>query len=79
LKNGNKAIRKKTISKPIVREILQRLRALKNVGLEYLNLGRSAQTISGGEAQRIRLAAQLNSQLMGISMCWMNHQLVSIA
>ena len=56
----------KTISKPIVREILQRLRALKNVGLEYLNLGRSAQTISGGEAQRIRLAAQLNSQLMGI-------------
>jgi excinuclease ABC subunit A len=56
----------KTISKPIVREILQRLSALKNVGLEYLNLGRSAQTISGGEAQRIRLAAQLNSQLMGI-------------
>lgn len=56
----------KKISKPIVREILQRLRALKNVGLEYLNLGRSAQTISGGEAQRIRLAAQLNSQLMGI-------------
>jgi excinuclease ABC subunit A len=56
----------RSISKPIVREVLQRLSALKNVGLEYLNLGRSAQTISGGEAQRIRLAAQLNSQLMGI-------------
>ena len=56
----------KEISRSIVREILGRLGALKNVGLEYLNLGRSAQTISGGEAQRIRLAAQLNSQLMGI-------------
>ncbi|KKQ61606.1 MAG: UvrABC system protein A, partial [Parcubacteria group bacterium GW2011_GWC1_38_22] len=56
----------KIIAKPIVREMLQRLLALENVGLEYLNLGRSAQTISGGEAQRIRLAAQLNSQLMGI-------------
>lgn len=57
---------KKNIIKPIAREIIQRLEALENVGLEYLNLGRSAQTISGGEAQRIRLAAQLNSQLMGI-------------
>ncbi|EKD58649.1 MAG: hypothetical protein ACD_56C00078G0006 [uncultured bacterium] len=60
------SVQEKTIAKPIVREILQRLLALENVGLEYLNLGRSAQTISGGEAQRIRLAAQLNSQLMGI-------------
>jgi excinuclease ABC subunit A len=62
----NQSGQEKNISKPIVREITQRLNALKNVGLEYLNLGRSAQTISGGEAQRIRLAAQLNSQLMGI-------------
>lgn len=54
------------ILRPLFREIIQRLEALENVGLEYLNLGRSAQTISGGEAQRIRLAAQLNSQLMGI-------------
>lgn len=56
----------KDITKTILREIINRLKALENVGLEYLNLGRSAQTISGGEAQRIRLAAQLNSQLMGI-------------
>lgn len=58
--------RDKKISQPIIREMVQRLVALENVGLEYLSLGRSAQTISGGEAQRIRLAAQLNSQLMGI-------------
>ncbi|EKE25246.1 MAG: hypothetical protein ACD_5C00239G0005 [uncultured bacterium] len=62
----NSSNEQKFLAKPIVREILQRLKALENVGLEYLNLGRSAQTISGGEAQRIRLAAQLNSQLMGI-------------
>lgn len=64
--NWKQSNQEKEISRPIVREILGRLGALKNVGLEYLNLGRSAQTISGGEAQRIRLAAQLNSQLMGI-------------
>jgi excinuclease ABC subunit A len=64
--NWTQTGQEKTIAKPIVREVLQRLGALENVGLEYLNLGRSAQTISGGEAQRIRLAAQLNSQLMGI-------------
>lgn len=54
------------IADPIVREIVVRLAALENVGLDYLNLGRSAKTISGGEAQRIRLASQLNSLLMGI-------------
>jgi excinuclease ABC subunit A len=54
------------VSATIIREMTNRLVALENVGLEYLNLGRSAQTISGGEAQRIRLASQLNSQLMGI-------------
>ncbi|HEX8974350.1 MAG TPA: excinuclease ABC subunit UvrA [Patescibacteria group bacterium] len=64
--NWQQTLQEKEITRPIVREMLSRLRALENVGLEYLNLGRSAQTISGGEAQRIRLAAQLNSQLMGI-------------
>lgn len=58
--------RREDISRPILREITKRLEALENVGLEYLSLGRSAQTISGGEAQRIRLATQLNAQLMGI-------------
>jgi excinuclease ABC subunit A len=48
------------------KEILKHLSSLENVGLEYLNLARSAQSISGGEAQRIRLAVQINSQLMGI-------------
>ncbi len=64
--NWSATSKEKNIAAPIIREVLQRLRALENVGLEYLNLGRSVQTISGGEAQRIRLAAQLNSQLMGI-------------
>lgn len=62
----NQSQQEKNIAKPIIREMLGRIKALENVGLEYLNLGRSAQTISGGEAQRIRLASQLNSQLMGI-------------
>ncbi len=51
---------------PLRREIIKRLNSLENVGLEYLNLARGAQTISGGEGQRIRLAVQINSQLMGI-------------
>jgi excinuclease ABC subunit A len=48
------------------KEIISHLSSLENVGLEYLNLARSANSISGGEAQRIRLAVQINSQLMGI-------------
>jgi excinuclease ABC subunit A len=50
----------------LVNEMVGRLQALTNVGLEYLTLSRSAQTISGGEAQRIRLAKQIKSQLMGL-------------
>lgn len=59
--------RERKIAQGLAREMIQRLCSLENVGLEYLNMARSAQTISGGEAQRIRLAVQLNSQLMGIT------------
>lgn len=54
------------IAKPIVKEILARLGFLKNVGLSYLTLSRSASTLSGGEAQRIRLATQIGSGLTGV-------------
>ncbi len=57
----------KKIGRGIIREIDERLKSLENVGLEYLNMARSAESISGGEAQRIRLAVQLNSKLMGIT------------
>ena len=50
----------------IVAEIHQRLQFLVNVGLDYLSLGRSAETLSGGEAQRIRLASQIGSGLVGV-------------
>ena len=50
----------------IVKEIKERLTFLKNVGLEYLTLSREAATLSGGEAQRIRLATQIGSRLSGI-------------
>jgi len=56
----------KEISNQILKEIRQRLSFLINVGLSYLTLDRSAVTLSGGEAQRIRLATQIGSQLMGV-------------
>jgi excinuclease ABC subunit A len=56
----------KTIAADLIPEILQRLRFMQNVGLGYLALGRSAKTLSGGESQRIRLAAQLGSNLRGV-------------
>ncbi len=59
---GNQAI----IAQPIVKEIKSRLGFLRDVGLQYLTLSRSAGTLSGGESQRIRLATQIGSSLMGV-------------
>ena len=57
---------KEEISKLVLKEILDRLHFLDNVGLSYLTLSRSAGTLSGGEAQRIRLATQIGSRLSGV-------------
>ncbi|MHB1118224.1 MAG: excinuclease ABC subunit UvrA [Minisyncoccota bacterium] len=57
--------RDKDISVPVVKEIENRLRFMLDVGIEYLTLDRRANTLSGGEAQRIRLASQLGSRLVG--------------
>jgi excinuclease ABC subunit A len=57
---------KKEIADRIIKEIISRLKFLNNVGLDYLSLERSADTLSGGEAQRIRLASQIGSGLTGV-------------
>ena len=58
--------RDRIIAKPILKEIRERLGFMVDVGLDYLTLNRSASTLSGGEAQRIRLATQVGSRLMGV-------------
>ena len=58
--------RNETIAAPIMREIKARLQFLSDVGLEYMTLSRPAMTLSGGEAQRIRLATQIGSGLQGV-------------
>jgi excinuclease ABC subunit A len=57
---------KREIADRIIKEIVSRLKFLNNVGLDYLSLERSADTLSGGEAQRIRLASQIGSGLTGV-------------
>ncbi len=58
--------RNRIIAEPIIKEICERLDFLINVGVEYLNLDRPARTLSGGESQRIRLATQIGTQLVGV-------------
>lgn len=59
-------VNQETIARPILKEITDRLTFLKNVGLDYLTLSRTAGTLSGGESQRIRLATQIGSNLSGV-------------
>ena len=59
-------VQEKPIAEPVVAEILTRLSLLNQLGLSYLSLARSGDTLSGGEAQRVRLAAQLGSNLTGV-------------
>lgn len=58
--------RQKAIGGQVMKEVIDRLDFLLNVGLDYLSLNREAQTLSGGEAQRIRLATQIGTQLVGV-------------
>jgi len=66
LKNLELSGKKKIIAKRILKELIERLSFLDNVGLSYLTLARSAYTLSGGESQRIRLATQIGSKLTGV-------------
>jgi excinuclease ABC subunit A len=65
-KNSPLTSKQKAIAERVIKEIHERLNFLVNVGLDYLTLNRSAVTLSGGEAQRIRLATQVGSRLVGV-------------
>jgi excinuclease ABC subunit A len=64
--NTHLSDKQKTIATEVIKEIKDRLNFLMNVGLDYLALSRSSKSLSGGEAQRIRLATQIGSQLVGV-------------
>jgi excinuclease ABC subunit A len=64
--NNHLTDKQKTIATEVIKEIKDRLNFLMNVGLDYLALSRSSKSLSGGEAQRIRLATQIGSQLVGV-------------
>ena len=66
LDNLKLSSKEKEIARPILKEIKERLSFLNNVGLDYLTLSRSSGSLSGGEAQRIRLATQIGSRLTGV-------------
>lgn len=66
LKGVSLSEKNRVIAEPILNEIVSRLHFLNNVGLSYLSLSRSASTLSGGESQRIRLATQIGSSLVGV-------------
>lgn len=65
-KNLNLSEQNSQIAKPVLKEVNDRLKFLQNVGLDYLTLNRRSGTLSGGEAQRIRLATQIGSMLSGV-------------
>jgi excinuclease ABC subunit A len=64
--NGGRTGLDPDIAGPILKEVVDRLRFLRDVGLDYLTLGRAATSLSGGETQRIRLATQIGSRLVGV-------------
>jgi excinuclease ABC subunit A len=64
--NGRSSLHDDVVAGPILKQIRERLRFLLDVGVGYLSLGRSAESLAGGEAQRIRLATQIGSKLVGV-------------